>query len=98
MSDLYDIPIHTLQGAPSSLAPYKEALLQVRADLRGLQTRLDKKDDPLRAKIQKDVVDTLADLAELCVKVGRVNEKEVRSVFLSERFPTLLPRLAALLP
>ncbi len=30
MSDLYDIPIHTLQGAPSSLAPYKgKALLLV---------------------------------------------------------------------
>ena len=30
MSDLYDIPIHTLQGEPSSLAPYKgKALLLV---------------------------------------------------------------------
>ena len=30
MSDLYDIPIHTLQGAPSSLAPFKgKALLLV---------------------------------------------------------------------
>ncbi|HVA02932.1 MAG TPA: glutathione peroxidase [Acidimicrobiales bacterium] len=30
MSDLYDIPIHTLQGKPSSLAPYKgKALLLV---------------------------------------------------------------------
>jgi glutathione peroxidase len=30
VSDLYDIPIHTLQGAPSSLAPYKgKALLLV---------------------------------------------------------------------
>ena len=30
MSDLYDIPIHTLQGAASSLAPYKgKALLLV---------------------------------------------------------------------
>ena len=30
MSDLYDIPIHTLQGRPSSLAPYKgKALLLV---------------------------------------------------------------------
>ncbi len=30
MSDLYDIPIHTLQGQPSSLAPYKgKALLLV---------------------------------------------------------------------
>lgn len=30
MSDLYDVPIHTLQGAPSSLAPFKgKALLLV---------------------------------------------------------------------
>ena len=30
MTDLYDIPVHTLQGAPSSLAPYKgKALLVV---------------------------------------------------------------------
>jgi len=30
VSDLYDIPIHTLQGAPSSLAPFKgKALLLV---------------------------------------------------------------------
>jgi len=30
VSDFYDIPIHTLQGAPSSLAPYKgKALLLV---------------------------------------------------------------------
>ena len=30
MSDLYDVPVHTLQGEPSSLAPYKgKALLMV---------------------------------------------------------------------
>ncbi|HTZ09822.1 MAG TPA: glutathione peroxidase [Acidimicrobiales bacterium] len=30
MTDLYDIPVHTLQGAPSSLAPYRgKALLVV---------------------------------------------------------------------
>jgi glutathione peroxidase len=50
VSDLYDIPIHTLQGQPSSLAPYKgKALLLVNVASRcgltpqytGLQTLQD---------------------------------------------------------
>ncbi len=78
------------------LAAYEEALTQARSDLRLLGTKA--KDDPLRPKIQNDLVDSLKELGETCLKVGRLNEKEVRPAFLSERFPTVLPRLAALMP
>jgi hypothetical protein len=79
-------------------APFQEVTSQVLRDIVTVKQRLDRGSiDPLTLSILKDVEDTLKELIDGYLSLGRLKENEAPAGRpLRDAFPTLLPELAAI--